>query len=531
MIRRLLVLALVLAGLFAIPATADAHPLGNFTINRYSLIQLDHGTVHVTFALDIAEIPTFQALGEQPSQADANRYLADHADGWARSLHLTVNGHAVPLTADVAAGDTGLRPGQGGLQILRVELPLTGTLAAGGPFRASYRDDSFGDRLGWKEIVIRPGQGVVLTSSTAATHDTSDMLRHYPKGLLATPLQVREAGFGFRYGSGSSVDVSAAGTGSVDTSVSLGGFTSLIEHRDMTLGFVLLALGIAMFWGSVHALSPGHGKSLVAAYLVGSRGTARHAVMLGATVTITHTAGVFGLGLVALYLSHYIVPETLYPWLAVISGLTVVAVGATILTRRLATRGGHDHAHLHHDGPGGHTHLPAGGDGAITTRSLLALGVSGGLLPCPSALVVMLGAIALHRTAFGLVLVLAFSLGLACTLTGVGMLVLYARRFLDRVPSSRPLFRVLPLVSAALVTGLGAVLTVRGLDTFPSGAPTLLRAGLAAAAVLLAAVLARAALSGRLGRRPDDHDHSHDHDHDHDHDHGHSHDHALTHAR
>jgi nickel/cobalt transporter (NicO) family protein len=539
--RAVLVLMLALAARLVIPATADAHPLGHFTINRYSLIRLDHGAVRVTFVLDVAEIPTFQVLGEQPDQADADRYLAEHADGWARSLHLTVNGAAVPLRANVAAGDSGLRPGQGGLQILRVELPLTGTLGSDGPFRATYRDDSFGDRLGWKEVVIRPGQGVVITSSTAATHDTSDMLRHYPTGLLATPLQVRAAGFGFRYGSGASVDVSAAGTGSVDTSVSLGGFTSLIEHRDMTLGFVLLALGIAMFWGAVHALSPGHGKSLVAAYLVGSRGTARHAVLLGATVTVTHTAGVFGLGLVALYLSHYIVPETLYPWLAVISGLTVVAVGATILTRRLAKARDHEHAHLHHDGPGGHTHLPIGGDGAITTRSLVALGVSGGLLPCPSALVVMLGAIALHRTAFGLVLVLAFSLGLACTLTGVGLLVLYARRFLDRVPSSRPLFQVLPLVSAALVTGLGAVLTVRGLDTFPGGAPTAVRAALAAGAVVLVAVMVRAALLGHRGRPNDhghdhrrghgpDHGHTHDHDHDHDHDHPHESVAELTHA-
>ena len=530
--RHLLVPVLAMAALVALPAAAEAHPLGNFTINRYSLIRLDHGTARITFVLDIAEIPTFQALGEQPSQADADRYLAGHAAGWARSLHLTVNGRPVALTPDVAAGDTGLRPGQGGLPILRVELPLTGSLPASSRYAATYRDDSFGDRLGWKEIVIRPGDGVVVTSSTAATHDTSDMLRHYPKGLLATPLQVREASFDFRYGSGTSVDVAASGTGSVDTSVSLGGFTSLIQHRDMSLSFVLIALAIAMFWGSVHAVSPGHGKSLVAAYLVGSRGTARHAVLLGATVTITHTAGVFGLGLVALYLSHWIVPETLYPWLAVASGLTVVSVGATILMRRLAARGGHDHAYLHHDGPGGHTHLPSGRDGAITIRSLLALGVSGGLLPCPSALVVMLGAIALHRTAFGLALVVAFSLGLAFTLTGVGLLVLYARRFLDRVPSSRPVFQLVPVLSAALVTGLGAVLTLRGLDTFPNGAPPLLKGALAAATVLLLATTGRAAVIALRGSRVDHHDqgHSHDHHHGHDHDHGHPHAADLTHA-
>ena len=382
--------------------------------------------------------------------------------------------------------------------------------------------------------MIRPGPGVVVTASTAATHDVSHMLRSYPKGLLATPLQVRSARFGFHQGTGASVDVAAKGSGHVDTAVSLGGFTSLIERRQLSAGFVALALLIAMFWGSVHALSPGHGKSLVAAYLVGSRGTARHALFLGATVTVTHTAGVFALGLVALYLSQYIVPETLYPWLSVVSGLMVLSVGAGILRRRLASRGGGGHDHLHHDGPGGHTHLPPQASGSITPRSLLALGVSGGLLPCPSALVVMLGAIALHRVAFGLVLVIAFSLGLAATLSGVGLLVLYARRFLNRVPSSRPLFALLPIASAALVTALGAVLTLRGLDTFPNGAPAWLAPALAAGGAVLAATVARAALvPARGGQSHDhghDHDHAHAHDHDHDHAHPHDHDHHHDHV-
>jgi nickel/cobalt exporter len=515
-VRRLAVVLVAALALLALPAPAQAHPLGNFTVNRYSLLQLDRGTVHVTFVLDIAEIPTFQALGSDPGQADADRYLAEHAAGWASRLHLTVNGRPVALTPDVAAGAAALRQGQGGLEILRVQVPMAGTLPPASAYRAEYEDDSFGDRLGWKEIVIRPGAGVVLTASTAATHDVSHMLRNYPQGLLSTPLEVRSASFGFHPGQGTSVDVAAKGSGSVDTGVSLGGFTSLIERRHLTAGFVALALAIAMFWGAVHALSPGHGKSLVAAYLVGSRGSGRHALLLGATVTITHTAGVFALGLVALYLGDVIAPETLYPWLAVLSGLMVVSVGATILRRRLAGCG--HGRHHHHHGPGGHSHAPHGGDGAITARSLLALGVSGGLLPCPSALVVMLGAIALHRTAFGLVLVVAFSLGLAATLTGVGLLVLYARRFLDRVPSSRPLFRLLPIVSAALVTALGALLTLRGLDTFTNGAPPWLPAALAATGVVLAAGVLRAALAPAH--------HHHRHDHDHDHDHGHHHDHG-----
>ncbi len=488
--RRLASLAAALFFLLALPAVAHAHPLGNFTINRYSLVQLDRGSVRVTFVLDVAEIPTFQWLGGTPTTAEAERYGRAHAAQWAAGLKLTVNGRRIPLVADAGGLVASLRPGQGGLTILREELPLSARISGTGPFSAVYRDDSFGDRLGWKEIVMRPGRGAVLTASTAATHDLSHMLRSYPKGLLTTPLQVRESRFEYRYGSGTSIRVGVAKpSGGIDESTWGSGFTSLIDHRRLSAGFIALALLIAMFWGALHALTPGHGKSIVAAYLVGSRGTARHAAFLGATVTVTHTAGVIGLGLVALYLSPYIVPETLYPWLSLISGVTVVAVGATILGRRLRRLAGasHDHPHHHHDhhhhGPAGHDHLPPGADGSpITARSLLALGVSGGLLPCPSALVVMLGAIALHRVAFGLVLVVAFSLGLAGTLTSVGLLVVYARRFVDRVPAGGRAVRLLPAFSAGVITVLGVVLTLRALDTFPTGSRSAVMAVVAVSA-------------------------------------------------
>ncbi|MDX6532735.1 MAG: nickel/cobalt transporter (NicO) family protein [Gaiellales bacterium] len=460
--RRLTALTLAaLALVLALPSTAAAHPLGNFTINRYSLVELQRGEARVTFVLDIAEIPTFQALGAEPAQADADRYLSEHAPGWAQRLHLTVNGTARMLTPS-SGGTATLRQGQGGLRTLRIELPLAASLPKQGVLSATYADDSFGDRLGWKEIVIRAGEGVVLTQSSAATRDASDMLRRYPSSLLSAPLDVRRASFDVRYGDGASVDVGASGSGATDTSVSLGGFTSLIEHRQMTIGFVLLALLIAMFWGAVHALSPGHGKSLVAAYLVGSRGTSRHAVALGIIVTITHTSGVFALGVVALQLSSVVTPEELYPWLSVTAGVMVVGVGAAILRRRLAARRGHDHHHHGHEHHHHHHHHQE----AITPRSLLALGVSGGLVPCPSALVVMLGAVALGRTAFGLVLVVAFSVGLAATLTAVGLVALHAHRLLDRVPSSRPLFQWIPVASALMVTLLGVTLTVRALETF-----------------------------------------------------------------
>jgi nickel/cobalt exporter len=475
-IRRL---ALALVGVAAVtaaaPAVAQAHPLGNFTVNRYSLVVAGTGSVHVTYVLDEAEIPTFQDLGGRPTPAAARAWAAAHAQAFARKLHLTVNGRDVPLVPDTGAVTAALRRGQGGLDCMRVTVPLSARIPGGGPFTATFSDDTFGNRVGWKEIVMRAASGAVLTRSSASTHDVSRMLRRYPSGMLSTPLDVTSASFGYRYGSGASVSVGAPqGHGGESVAVSGGAFADLVTHRDLGIGFVLAALAIAMFWGAAHALSPGHGKSIVAAYLVGSRGTARHAAFLGLTVTVTHTASIFALGIATLYLSHYVLPETLYPWLSVISGLVVVGMGGSILVRRARTlraASHHHHHHHHHHGPGGHTHVPPGGGAAITVRSMLALGISGGIPPCPSALVVMLGAIAVHRVAFGLVLVVAFSVGLAATLTGVGLLVVYARRLLDRVPSSGRLVQAAPTFSAAVITLLGVGLTVQALGTFPGGNP------------------------------------------------------------
>ncbi|HYJ47912.1 MAG TPA: sulfite exporter TauE/SafE family protein, partial [Pyrinomonadaceae bacterium] len=266
---------------------------------------------------------------------------------------------------------------------------------------------------------------------------------------------------------------------------------------------------IAAGLGALHALSPGHGKTVVGAYLVGSRGTARHAAFLGLTVTITHTLGVFALGLVTLFASAYVVPERLFPILSFISGAIVLGLGLTLFVRRLRSglklstvahdhhsHAGHYHshheahqAHTHehpdhtHDTPGEgrhegsavthshggreHTHLPPGADGSrVAWRSLLALGISGGLLPCPSALVVLLSAISLHRTGYGLLLVIAFSFGLACTLTGIGLVFVFARRFMERrltaVATSRAA-RLLPAFSAFVISCVGAVICYEAL--------------------------------------------------------------------
>jgi ABC-type nickel/cobalt efflux system permease component RcnA len=230
-----------------------------------------------------------------------------------------------------------------------------------------------------------------------------------------------------------------------------GGFESLVARGRLSVGVVLLAFLVAAFWGAAHALTPGHGKAIVAGYLVGSRGKPRHAVLLGAVVTVTHTAGVFALGLVTLLLSRFVVPERLYPWLTVVSGLLVVVVGASVFWRRWRHGRAHAHGHSH-----SHEH-------AHETRGLLGVGIAAGLLPCPSALVVLLSAIALHRITFGLALIVAFSLGLAATITGIGLVAVLARRAFGRLPLDGRVVQALPALSALIVLVVGIGLTLKSL--------------------------------------------------------------------
>jgi nickel/cobalt transporter (NicO) family protein len=313
----------------------------------------------------------------------------------------------------------------------------------------------------------------------------SNELRSYPRNMLSSPPDIREATFTLVPGDGSVENETASRTAE-RVGTSFGGVTrqvdALVSVERLSAVVVALSMLAAFFWGAAHALTPGHGKAVVAAYLIGARGTARHAGILGLTVTLTHTAGVFILGAVTLYLSRYILAEVLYPWLSVASGLLVVLIGLALLYRHLDkmphdrnaghTHVGHahphdgEHSHVHHTHSHGghpHNHLPADSP-KITWRGLMALGVSGGLVPCPAALVLLLGAISLDRLGFGMVLVLAFSAGLAVVLTGIGLLMIYARKLFERFSFETRVPRLLPIVSASIITlaGVGIALGALG---------------------------------------------------------------------
>jgi nickel/cobalt exporter len=429
--RRALLLFVVLFAALAAPA--GAHPLGNFSINHVAEVSVSADRVDVRYLLDQAEIPTFQERGVPVAERGARKRAEV-----LRHLRVTADGRALRLVAGEPKLE--LRQGAGGLKTTRFELALSGRVKAR---RVEVRDGTFRGRVGWHAIVARPGERTAVRSSVPATDPTRGLTR-YPKDALSSPADIRTARLDVREGSGvvtaPGSKARGEGAGAED------GFAGLFQDAASGEGVLLLLLLAAFGWGAVHALSPGHGKAMVAAYLVGTRGTARHAAALGATVTVTHTAGVLLLGVVALSLSAFVLPEDLYPWLSLASGLLVVGVGAAVLRKRAQRR---RHAHHHHH----HQHEPED----LSARGILAMGASAGLIPCPSALVVLLGAVAQHELALGLVMIVAFSLGLAATLTVLGIAVVRA----TKLPMPGRIAAVLPTVSAALIVGVGLVLTAQ----------------------------------------------------------------------
>jgi nickel/cobalt transporter (NicO) family protein len=459
---------------------AMAHPLGNFTTNQLAQVRIDERQVRVHYVLDQAEIPTFQEIQRYDRDGDGaisgpergpllEHKLAEIAPG----LRLTVDGRTVPL-ATPRASTLAFPPGQGGLALTRVEASFSAAVPPGS-HRVAVHDDTYSDRVGWKAIQIVPGEGTDVRSSVPASDPTGG-LRAYPVDLLQSPPDQREASFAVSEGSGRVSAPEGEDVGPVTTDRAQDGFAGALTSANNHGLLILLLLGSAFVWGALHALSPGHGKTMVAGYLAGSRGRAKDAALLGMTVTITHTSAVFALGLITLAASAYVLPEDLYPWLGVASGAMVIAIGLwatwTRLRRWRAMRAERDHGHHHTHGHGGHRHSHSHDhehSGArITTRSLIALGVSGGIVPCPSALVVLVAAISQHRLGLGLALILAFSIGLAATLTAVGLAVLHGGRLIKRLRPERRLFGgrvagVLPALSATLIVAAGTLITLRAI--------------------------------------------------------------------
>jgi ABC-type nickel/cobalt efflux system permease component RcnA len=400
-----------------------------------------------------------------------NAYLDRVTPGYLAGLKLTVDG--APVALRLTGKSVSKRPGAAGLFTLRIVYELTGEfVSAGVARRFRFENANMAERAGWREIVVAPAPGAQVFDSTAYGGGVTDELRAYPEDLLMAPLDERVAEWSATAGPAPANARPLTLRDGKPVVAARDRFAELIAAPNLTPGVILIGLLIAFALGGLHAMSPGHGKTVVGAYLVGSRGTPKHAAFLGATVTITHTIGVFALGFVTLFASRYVIPEKLYPILSFVSGALVVAIGLNLFTKRLRVSLGvaaHDHDHLHnHDGhdhgAGAHTHLPPGADGSeVTWRSLLALGVSGGIMPCPSALVVMLAAISMNRVGYGLVLIVAFSMGLASALTAAGLAFVYGGKLLSKIPSAGIFMRALPAASAFFIAVLGAAICYQSL--------------------------------------------------------------------
>jgi ABC-type nickel/cobalt efflux system permease component RcnA len=436
----------------------------------------------------MAEIPTFQETSRidmdgdgKLSQRELDFYASLVTPAYLGNLVLTVDGETVAIKA--VSTEPVITPGAGDLPTLKIIWDLAADFKSGSEAKSVlFKNNNHVDRAGWNEIVVTQTSGVTVFDSSSYGNGISDELNNFTEGPAIAPLSERTAEYSFTTGT-PPADAKPLQNrdGQVAAPVKKDTFAELISVPEITPMVALFGLLAAFGLGAVHAMSPGHGKTVVGAYLVGSRGTPKHAAFLGLTVTVTHTLGVFAIGLITLFASSYILPERLMPFLGFVSGLLVFFIGVTLFKDRLMAlyRGesvDHHHSHHEHDGGemvhshGGITHSHGGAEHThampddITWRSLLALGVSGGLLPCPSALVLMLSAISLGRVGYGLVLTIVFSLGLAATLTAIGLVFLYIGNAFNKTSlAENRIVKALPVFSAFVVTFLGAAICYNSL--------------------------------------------------------------------
>ena len=508
-------LSMVVAG------PAAAHPLGNFTTNTSAAILPGPDGVDVAYVLDLAEVPAQQSGRAIEAAGGPEAWAQEECATVAGAQTLTVDGTAVPL--DVATVGISFPPGQAGLDTLRLRCDLIADTDVAVGTSIGYVDDYRADTLGWREVVAA-GDGVDLTDSDVPATSSSTQLRTYPE---ATVSDVTTATIVVGEGDGDPAAVEALRATDVELvdAASPGGleglverYTELVARQDLTVGFVLVAILLSIVLGTAHAVAPGHGKTVIAAYLLGEGGQARQAVALGSTVAVTHTIGVLVLGVIV-STSTSLAPERLYPILGVMGGVLFTLLGVSLLVRALRNKGhshDHDHGHSHGHGNGGHDHgaghvapvpaqdrvlvahgpaEPHASPEPATLRphghhdhpsstshddhdhsrapapaagwwSLILPGLAGGMVPSPSALLVLLGGIAIGRAWFGVLLVLAYGIGMALALVGAGYLLHRVRfRVAERLESQTwaRVSAALPVITSSLIVVGGLVIIGRSL--------------------------------------------------------------------
>lgn len=462
----------------------EAHPLGQFSVNHYVRVEVGTPRVTLRYVVDLAELPAFREAQRADTDASGSlsaeemeAYLKLVGPGYLAGLRLEMDGQRVPLA--ITASQGALVPGQTqsdamGLATMRLTFDLTGPIdwASGSTTRQfTLFNENQIETAGWREMVVTSGNGIEVHDSSLAGNGITDELVAYPESLLYAPLREQSGTWRATRGERPAGSQPLRRRDGQPVQESRDRLLSLITVPTLTPGIILLGLVIAFGLGALHALSPGHGKALVGAYLVGAQGTARHAVLLGLTVTVAHTLTVYLGGVAFLVASEYFLPERIYPILSFVSGVLLMGIGLGLLLQRLrgsipwlAGVGWSSLLH-HHPHPMAGQSSPTGIAPDLSARSLLTLGISGGIIPCPSAWILLLGAVSLQRTAYGLVLILAFSLGLATVLTLIGVAVVQGGRFLEGIPMAGRAMRILPLFGAAGVTLVGGAMIWQALAT------------------------------------------------------------------
>jgi nickel/cobalt transporter (NicO) family protein len=533
--RRLLGLLGAVLGTLLVPTLAAAHPLGNFTINTYAEVRIEPDRVLLDVVVDQAEIPTYQARDDLDLDGDGSISDEEIESGRvdacrtaAGSLDLTAGGQ--PLGLENTEAGLSFPPGVSGLSTMRLVCAFEASLPSligNAPTTIAYSDGSYPDRIGWREIVVTASGVTVATAGTEPLRATSvsGRLTSYSEDLLTTPLSdekvVVEATIGgatlpafdvpdaepvpgvMIEASPSSTAPSPAPVASeiaiVPGGVTGGELPSIFREANLTPLVVILSLLVAAGLGAWHALTPGHGKTLMAAYLVGTRGTALHALGLGLSVSVSHTVGILVLAGVVVGLAGAVAPDTVVRWAPIVAAISIVLIGGWMLVNELRRRRAaadaaaehrhgdagahhehaahrhdgsdhHDHEHVHAHGGVAHSHVPAPGS-SITWRSLFLLGLAGGLIPSTSALLILLGSIAAGRPLFGFVLVVAFGLGMALVMGGIGVVLVAARHRVERVELGPGLARVretVPLIASVVVLSFGVFLTAQALGGVPT---------------------------------------------------------------
>jgi nickel/cobalt transporter (NicO) family protein len=557
----------------AAQVAAPAHPLGNATTNQYVGLRIGVDRIDIDYVLDLAELTAYRTCqeelhracepGSRGTPAEATRLCTPIA----RDLQPTVDQRRLRLSIDRA--QLAFLAGVAGLSTARLECGLSARTSIAAGDRIHLDNDAYPGSIGWREVAAT-GAGLSLATSDVPATSASVRLTRYPTDLLSSPPDARTADVvAGQLTSAAASGRQAAGPPAPPigergqagaTAVAPRGldrlsvaYTDLVSRHKLTLWFGTAALVAALLLGGLHAIAPGHGKTIMAAYLVSARGTARQAATIGLTVATTHTAGVLGLAILLTVAS--VAPERIYPWLGALSGVLLLMVGATLMIsalRRGAGNHGHSHGRSHghghpaghhhdhhhgHDRPGGQRHgspehehgnhhrheghghgdgdpahehgrhqlsreqsgarLPSGiaesagqarpglipevtgGGGHIGNvsppkrRTLIGMGVIGGLVPSPSALLVLLGGIALGRPWFGFLLVVAYGLGLAATLTGIGLALARGAALLRAAQATNRLARLLSNIAATLPVITASLVVLVGLTALAKAMPGL----------------------------------------------------------